>query len=138
MGLRLSWRGEIAGAPRPWRRLLALADERGELWSYVILRLHLCELELSVGDWDAATRLLDEWAESTEAELLVASSYAALPRAARRRSWSPGRGRALGGTGARRRGSDRSPAGICSGRCGHKGPRRCSHTSPAGRSRACA
>ncbi len=75
VGLRLLWRGEIAGARTTLSQLHSLADERGELWSYVVLRLHLCELELRVGDWDAATRLLDEWAESTEAELLSAPSY---------------------------------------------------------------
>ena len=73
--LRLAWRGDIVAARTALARLLTLADERGELWSYVVLRLHLCELELSVGDWPTATLLLDEWAESTEAELLVASSY---------------------------------------------------------------
>ncbi len=73
--LRLLWRGEIAAARASLIRMLALADERGEQWSYVILRLHLCELELNAGDWQAATLLLDEWAESKEAELLVASGY---------------------------------------------------------------
>ena len=74
-GLRLTWRGEVEEARRSLTRLLALADERGELWSYVVLRLHLCELELRVGDWEAASRLLDEWADSSEGELLVAPSY---------------------------------------------------------------
>ncbi len=73
--LRFTWRGEVAEARRILTRLLALADERGELWSYVVLRLHLCELELRVGDWEAASRLLDEWADSSEGELLVAPSY---------------------------------------------------------------
>ena len=73
--LRLTWRGELSKARRSLARLLALADERGELWSYVVLRLHLCELELRAGEWDAASRLLDEWAESSEGELLVAPSY---------------------------------------------------------------
>jgi DNA-binding CsgD family transcriptional regulator len=74
-GLRLTWRGEIAAARRRLEELLALADERGELWSYVVVRLHLCELELRAGDFDTASRLLDEWAESSEGALLVAPSY---------------------------------------------------------------
>jgi DNA-binding NarL/FixJ family response regulator len=74
-GLRLTWRGEVAAAQTALGGLFALADERGESWSYVILRLHLCELALRAGDWDTATRLLDEWAGSTEAELLAAPSY---------------------------------------------------------------
>ena len=73
--LRLTWRGEIAEARGRLEELLALADERGELWSYVVVRLHLCELELRAGDLETASRLLDEWAESSEGELLVAPSY---------------------------------------------------------------
>jgi DNA-binding CsgD family transcriptional regulator len=73
--LRLTWRGEIAEARRRLVGMLSLADERGELWSYVVLRLHLCELELRAGDWETASHLLDEWAESSEGELLVAPSY---------------------------------------------------------------
>lgn len=73
--LRLTWRGEVAAARRALARLLALADARGEQWSYVVLRLHLCELELRAGEWEHAERLLDEWAESMEGELLVAPSY---------------------------------------------------------------
>jgi DNA-binding NarL/FixJ family response regulator len=74
-GLRCTWRGDVAAARAILGRLLALADERGELWSYVVLRLHLCELELRAGEWEAASGLLDEWSESAEAELLVAPSY---------------------------------------------------------------
>ena len=75
VGLRLLWRGEIPQARTTLAQLLALADERGELWSYAVLRMHLCELELTVGEWDTATPLLEEWLESTESELLVPSSY---------------------------------------------------------------
>ena len=39
------------------------------------LRLHLCELELRVGEWDAAARLLDEWAESGDRQLLITPTY---------------------------------------------------------------
>ncbi|MFN8224398.1 MAG: LuxR C-terminal-related transcriptional regulator [Gaiellales bacterium] len=73
--LRLTWRGEVAAARTALAQLLALADARGEQWSYVVVRLHLCELELRAGEWDSAERLLDEWAESMEGELLVAPSY---------------------------------------------------------------
>jgi DNA-binding CsgD family transcriptional regulator len=58
---RLVWRGEIAEARAALARLLSVADERGESVSYVLQRLHLCELELRAGGWDEARRLLDEW-----------------------------------------------------------------------------
>jgi DNA-binding CsgD family transcriptional regulator len=48
----------------------ALARERAEPRPYALARLHLCELELRVGCWDNAQRLLDEWAASTDSELL--------------------------------------------------------------------
>jgi DNA-binding CsgD family transcriptional regulator len=73
--LRLTWRGEIEASRGKLEELLALADERGELWSYVVVRLHLCELELRAGNLERASRLLEEWAESSEGELLVAPSY---------------------------------------------------------------
>ncbi|HEX6699620.1 MAG TPA: AAA family ATPase [Gaiellaceae bacterium] len=65
-GQRFTWRGEVEQARALLQRLLALADERGESYSYVLLRLHLCQLALRVGDWTAAARLLDEWAQSSE------------------------------------------------------------------------
>ncbi len=74
-GQRHVWRGELNEARTEIKRLLALADERGELSSYAMARLHLCELELRAGEWDAASRLLDEWAESAEAELLDHPMY---------------------------------------------------------------
>ena len=43
--------------------------------SYALQRLHLCELELRAGEWDAAARLLDEWAESSDRELLIFPMY---------------------------------------------------------------
>jgi DNA-binding CsgD family transcriptional regulator len=49
--------------------LLSVADEQGEPYSYALQRLHMCELELRVGAWDAAERILDEWAESFDREL---------------------------------------------------------------------
>ena len=69
-GQRLVWRGEIAAARAVLTRQFAEADERGEPSSYALQRLHLCELELRAGEWDAAERLLDEWAESGDRELL--------------------------------------------------------------------
>jgi DNA-binding NarL/FixJ family response regulator/tetratricopeptide (TPR) repeat protein len=74
-GQRRIWRGEVPKARTELTRLLALADERGEPMSYALARLHLCELELRVGDWDAASRLLDEWAESAERELQFRPMY---------------------------------------------------------------
>jgi DNA-binding CsgD family transcriptional regulator len=69
-GQRLVWRGEVERAQATLARLLSAADERGEPLSYALQRLHLCELELRVGEWDAAQRLLDEWADSAEGKLL--------------------------------------------------------------------
>jgi DNA-binding CsgD family transcriptional regulator len=74
-GLRLVWRGEVVEAREIVTRFLALADERGEAVSYALQRLALCQLELRVGDWDAASRLLDEWAESAEGKLLITATY---------------------------------------------------------------
>jgi DNA-binding CsgD family transcriptional regulator len=73
---RLVWRGEMAAARALLTEQLALADERGEPISYALQRLHLCEAELRAGEWDAAERLLDEWEESGDEELLVPPMYA--------------------------------------------------------------
>jgi DNA-binding CsgD family transcriptional regulator len=74
-GQRSVWRGEIEPARAVFDRLRALSDERGELASYVWARLHLCELALRVGDWKAAERLLDEWAETSERDLFIEPYY---------------------------------------------------------------
>ena len=74
-GQRLVWRGEVDEARALLTHLLSLADERGEAMSYALQRLHLCELELRVGNWDTAARLLDEWAESLEREALPWPMY---------------------------------------------------------------
>jgi DNA-binding NarL/FixJ family response regulator len=74
-GQRLVWRGELSEARAFLLTLLAAADERGEPSSYALLRLHLCELELRAGEWAAAERRLDEWAESSDSELLVWPMY---------------------------------------------------------------
>ena len=63
---RLVWRGDLGPGRELLDRLRALADERGESYSYILMRLHLCQLELRAGSWDAAARLLDEWAASSE------------------------------------------------------------------------
>jgi DNA-binding CsgD family transcriptional regulator len=70
-GQRLVWRGEMQAAREMLTEQLALADERGEPVSYALQRLHLCEAELRAGEWDVAGRLLDEWEESADRDLLV-------------------------------------------------------------------
>ena len=74
-GQRLVWRGEIDAARATLAQQLALADERGEPVSYALQRLHLCELELRVGEWAAAAQRLDEWAQSGEGEALIRPMY---------------------------------------------------------------
>jgi len=74
-GQRLVWRGDVVEARAVLTQLLSLADERGEPVSYTLQRLHVCELELRAGGWEAASRLLDEWAESSDRELLVWPMY---------------------------------------------------------------
>jgi DNA-binding CsgD family transcriptional regulator len=74
-GQRLVWRGEIALARRALTRLLAVADERGELESYALMRLHVCELHLRTGEWEAAEALLDEWSQSTDRQLMFRPKY---------------------------------------------------------------
>jgi len=72
---RLVWRGEIAEARTALTGLMDRADERGEPSSYALQRLHVCELELRAGGWDVAERLLDEWSESSDSELLLWPMY---------------------------------------------------------------
>jgi DNA-binding CsgD family transcriptional regulator len=72
---RLVWRGELSQARETLTGLLTLADEQGEPMSYALQRLHLCELELRCGAWNAAGRLLDDWAESSDLELLIFPMY---------------------------------------------------------------
>jgi DNA-binding NarL/FixJ family response regulator len=74
-GQRWVWRGELTQARSLLTRLLALADERGEAASYALQRLHLCELELRAGEWQSASRLLDEWTESPDRELRFRPQY---------------------------------------------------------------
>lgn len=74
-GQRLMWRGEIARARETLMHFLALADERGERESYALMRLHVTELHLRTGQWDAAEALLDEWAQSADRELMFRPKY---------------------------------------------------------------
>jgi DNA-binding CsgD family transcriptional regulator len=74
-GQRQVWRGEIATGRETLQRLFTLADERGEVESYALMRLHMCELHLRAGDWDAAEGLLSEWAESADRELMFRPKY---------------------------------------------------------------
>ena len=71
--VRYVWRGQVAAARAMLTRLLALADERGEAWSYFVLRVHRCELELRAGNWDLAAALLDEWEQSGDGEPTVSA-----------------------------------------------------------------
>ena len=72
---RLVWRGEVEQARGVLARLQQEADARGEPSSYALVRLHICELEIRVGDWVAAGRLLDDWAATADDELLVWPMY---------------------------------------------------------------
>jgi DNA-binding CsgD family transcriptional regulator len=74
-GQRQVWRGEIAAGRETLQRLLTLADERGEVESYALVRLHMCELHLRAGEWDAAESLLNEWAESADRDLMFRPKY---------------------------------------------------------------
>ena len=74
-GQQLVWRGELTRARAMLTHLRAVADEQGDPTSYALQRLHLCELELRAGGWDAAERLLDEWGDPSERELLVPPMY---------------------------------------------------------------
>ena len=72
---RSVWRGEIASARAKLAELLAASDERGEHESYALVRLHVCELHLRAGEWDAAAALLEEWAESSELVVMFRPKY---------------------------------------------------------------
>ena len=104
---RLAGRAERGAGlpPHPPRR----ADERGEPSSYALLRLHLCELELRAGEWAAAERRLDEWAESSDSELLVWPMYERC-----RALLATGRGRPTRhDAGPRRRWTRVAETGVC-------------------------
>lgn len=69
-GQRHVWRGEIEQARALLEAFLARTEEWGEPSPHALARLHLCEMELRTGDWDAVQRLMDEWAASTDRDLL--------------------------------------------------------------------
>lgn len=75
-GQRHVWRGEIEPARAIFIELRRQSEERGEPLSYSLQRLHLCELELRVGDFPAARRLLDEWARAPDEEAILPPMYA--------------------------------------------------------------
>jgi DNA-binding CsgD family transcriptional regulator len=75
-GQRHVWRGEIERAREIFTDLRRTADEHGEPLSYALQRLHLCELELRIGNWDAAEQLLDDWAEAPEEEAMLPPMHA--------------------------------------------------------------
>ena len=75
MAKRLIWRGELASARQLLRSLQALADDRGDLTSYAMVRMHLVEVELRAGDLAAAASLLDEWGESSDYETQFRPQY---------------------------------------------------------------
>lgn len=58
----LMWSGRLDAARPALHSLLARADDRGEGEAYFVFRLHLCELELRAGRWDAVGARLEEWA----------------------------------------------------------------------------
>jgi DNA-binding CsgD family transcriptional regulator len=70
-GERLVWRGEVDPAREVHSHLLTLADARGDVQGYANLRRQACELELRAGEWERATRLLDEWADPMERESMA-------------------------------------------------------------------
>lgn len=65
--VRSVWRGDVASARRDLGRLVQLAEERGQALASLVLRQHLCDLELRCGEWTAASRFLEEWDETNEA-----------------------------------------------------------------------
>jgi DNA-binding CsgD family transcriptional regulator len=74
-GYRLVWRGELAAARSSLDSLMALADERGDVTSYAMMRMHMVELELRGGEFAAAGRLLEEWSESADFETQFRPQY---------------------------------------------------------------
>ena len=69
------WRGDVRRAYELLGRQLALADERGEPVAHVEVRAALCDAALRAGDWSSASQWLDEWAGSSDGELLPFPIY---------------------------------------------------------------
>lgn len=63
LGVRLAFRGEVVPARAMFDRLLALAEERGELISISAVQMQQCELELRAGHLPEVARLIDEFEE---------------------------------------------------------------------------
>jgi len=59
VGIHAAFRGELGTARRLFQRLLAVADQRGEVRSALVLNVQLCELELRAGDVLAAGVVLE-------------------------------------------------------------------------------
>jgi DNA-binding CsgD family transcriptional regulator len=66
--VRSAFRGELQEARTLCRRLLELAEERGEARSGVLFHHHLCEFELRAGRVTAAASLVEEWEHWTALE----------------------------------------------------------------------
>jgi DNA-binding CsgD family transcriptional regulator len=71
---RFAWRGQVREARAIARRLMSVADERGESRSYLALLSQLCEIELRAGELDVASQLLDDW-EQSSSDRFVAPVY---------------------------------------------------------------
>lgn len=59
-------RGNVAGGLRVLERLMALADERNDVWAHGILRLQLCANQAHAGELESAEALLVDWDESAD------------------------------------------------------------------------
>jgi DNA-binding CsgD family transcriptional regulator len=67
---RAVWRGEIEAARELLTELRTEAEDRGQPSSFALVRLHLCELELRVGEATRTQQLLDDWGASADNRLL--------------------------------------------------------------------
>jgi DNA-binding CsgD family transcriptional regulator len=84
IGVRLAFRGEVEAARCTFERLLALADERGEVRFGLVLQVQLCELDLRSGDVRQASGRLedfDQWSaleETTSVKSRLSALLAAI------------------------------------------------------------
>ena len=129
-GQQLVWRGEMDAGARELRRLLALADERGEPVPTRCSGCTCASCELRAASWDAAERAARRVGRVVGRRAADPADVRALPRAAGRGPRPPARPR------SGRRGPSPAPAaaGVLwtgSRRCGRAGSRRCSHRTPA-------
>ncbi len=70
-GQQSVWRGELDDARALLEAFRQETEDRAEPRAAALARLHLCELELRAGQLDRAQALLDEWAASTDSDLLL-------------------------------------------------------------------